>query len=88
MAKTGKTEKNTLKTQGSKTPRSKADLIEVTDVEKAEKPKPDKSTAISTALSSDERQLMRRLGAKLLTKLKLMLRCQLGVPTIKPSIWP
>jgi hypothetical protein len=64
MAKTGKTEKNTLKTQGSKTPRSKADLIEVTDVEKAEKPKPDKSTAISTALSSDERTDDRGFGSR------------------------
>jgi len=36
MAKTDKTEKNTLKTQASKTPCSKADLIEVTDVEKAD----------------------------------------------------
>jgi hypothetical protein len=76
MAKKDKTEKNKLKIQANKTtPISKTDLMEVTDVEKAENGKP--TTEISV-LSPDERQLIHGLGAKLLTDAQVNASVSIG----------
>jgi hypothetical protein len=69
-----KTDKNTVKTQASKTRKSKADLIEVTEVDqkapteetslKGQAPKP--STEVAPIVSAEDRQMLRRIGAKML----------------------
>src|SRR5262249_39854170 len=78
-----KTEKSTLKTQASKTPSSKTDLIEVTDPAKAKKHQSARSTEISAALSSADPQLMRSVGAKLLTDSQVDASVSIGCPDNK-----
>lgn len=80
MAKTQKT----VKPESSKTPRSKTDLVEVTNFDKAsevtevgkkgpggetpakgQEPKP--STQMAPVVNAEDRQVLRRMGAKILT---------------------
>jgi hypothetical protein len=91
--------KNTVKAEASTTPSSKADVVEVTNFDKTTKvtevkrpsgetpgvkgqqPKP--STQMAPVLTAEDRQLLRRVGAKMLTSAQIEGSVSISCPNNK-----